>query len=106
MLIKSWWNGPESILCKAVCTSSSPECCWAILSWQMMGRITSASSTNATACCNTLVSSTGTKTTQTYGIPGVTCNSTGIVTEINWYGYGLTSSIPPELGNLTNLRNL
>ena len=103
MLIES---NPVTFLCKAVCTSTSPECCWANLSWQKMGRITSAASTNATACCNTLVSSNGTKITQTSGIPGVTCNSTGIVTEINWHGRGLSGSIPPELGNFTNLRNL
>ena len=104
MLIESY---PGSILCKAVCTSSSPECCWVIRSWQKMGKITSASSTNATACCNTLVSSTGTKTTQTFGIPGVTCNSTGLVTHINWHSYHrLTGSIPPELWNLTNLQFL
>ncbi len=71
-----------------------------------MGKITSASSTDATACCNTLVSSNGTTTTQTFGITGVTCNSTGIVTEINWHGRGLSGSIPPELGSLLNLRNL
>jgi len=73
------------------CTSS-PGCCWVVESWKKMGQITSASSTNATACCT--------------GIPGVTCTSTGIVTEINWHGRGLRGSIPPELGNLSNLRNL
>jgi hypothetical protein len=45
------------------CTTTSPECCWVIRSWQKMGNTTSASATSATACCKTLVSSTGTKTT-------------------------------------------
>ena len=103
MLIESY---PESILCKAVCTSSSPECCWVIRSWQNMGKITSATSTNATACCSTLVSSTGTTTTQTSGILGVTCSSTGIVTEIKWHDQRFVGSIPPELWNLTNLQHL
>ena len=103
MLIESY---PKSILCKAVCTSSSPECCWAISSWQKMGRITSASSTNATACCNTLVSTTGTTTTQNSGIPGVKCTSNGIVTEINWWRQSLQGQIPPELWNFTNLQHL
>ena len=104
MLIESI---PDTILCKAVCTSTSPECCWAISSWQKIGRITGAPSTNATACCNALVSSNGTKTTQTYGIPGVTCTSTGIVTEIDWWGQGrLGKNFPAELSNLVNLQAL
>jgi hypothetical protein len=93
MLIESY---PESIICKAVCTSSSPECCWIIRSWQKMGKITSASSTDATACCYYLTS----------GIPGIKCNSDGIVTEIRWYAQSLQGQIPAELSNLVNLQRL
>jgi hypothetical protein len=91
---------------QTTCTSTSPECCWVVESWKKMGKITSASSTNATACCNTLLSSNGSKITQTYGTPGVTCTSIGNVTEINWHNQGLRGSIPPELGSLLNLRSL
>jgi hypothetical protein len=83
------------------CTSSSSECCWVIRSWQKMGKSTTVSSTNATACCYVLGS-----TTQTSGIPGVKCTSTGIVTEIRWYYQSLQGQIPPELSNLVNLARL
>jgi hypothetical protein len=64
-----------------------------------MGKSTSVSSTNSKACCYYLGS-----TTQTSGIPGVTCTSDGTVTNIYWYNKGLTGSIPAEIGNLTNLQ--
>jgi hypothetical protein len=64
-----------------------------------MGKTTSVSSTSATACCYTLGS-----TTQTSGIPGVTCTSDGTVTFIDWTNRGLTGSIPSEIGNLTSLQ--
>jgi hypothetical protein len=83
------------------CDSSSPQCCWVRRIWELMGKTTSVSSTSATACCYTLGS-----TFQTSGIPGVTCNSDGTVTKINWYNKGLTGSIPPEIGNLVNLQLL
>jgi hypothetical protein len=86
------------------CTSTSPQCCWVKRSWQLMGRTTSVSSTSATACCRTLVSSTGTTTTQTTGITGVKCTSTGTVTELNWYNQSLQGSIPTEISNLKNLQ--
>ena len=88
------------------CTSTSPQCCWVKRSWELMGKTTSVSATHATACCYYLVSSTGTTTTQTSGIPGVTCNSTGIVTEINWFAQGLQGSIPADLSNLKDLTTL
>ena len=90
-----------------ICDSSSPECCWVVLSWQKMGKTyqSSVSSPSRTACCNTIVSSNG-KTTQNIGIPGVTCTSAGIVTEINWMSQGLNGSIPTSLGNLPNLQSL
>jgi hypothetical protein len=88
------------------CTPTSPECCWVIRSWQKMGNTTSASPFSATACCNTLVSSTGTKTTQNSGIPGVNCTSTGNVTQITWGDLWLRGPIPIEIGNLKNLVEL
>jgi len=83
------------------CDSSSPQCCWVVRIWQLMGKTTSVSITNATACCYALGS-----TTQTLGIPGVTCTSDGTVTKIYWSSKVLTGSIPPEIGNLMNLTNL
>jgi hypothetical protein len=90
----------------ATCHPSSPQCCWVIRSWELMGRFTSVSSTSATACCNKLVFPTGTSTDQPSGIPGVTCTSSGNVTQINWIDKSLNGSIPPELGNLDNLVEL
>jgi hypothetical protein len=81
------------------------ECFWVVESWKKMGR-TSVSSTSATDCCNYVVSSTGTTTTQTYGLPKVKCTSTGIVTQINWWDRNLENSIPAELGRLTSLTYL
>ncbi len=66
-----------------------------------MGKNTSVSSTSATACCNYLR-----LTTQTSGIPGVECTSTGIVTKIRWSMKGLQGPIPAELENLKNLTTL
>jgi hypothetical protein len=66
-----------------------------------MGKTTLVDHTNATACCKTLGS-----TTQTSGITGVTCTSTGQVTKISWPFAGLSGSIPPEIGNLVNLEGL
>jgi len=83
--------------------STSPQCFWVVESWKKMGKTTSVSSTHATACCNYVVSSTGETTTQNSGIPGVTCSSTGIVTQITWQGQALENSLPTELGNLRNL---
>jgi len=66
-----------------------------------MGKTTSVSSTNATACCNYVSS-----TTQSSGIPGVTCGWNGYPIEINWNSQGLKGQIPPEMGNLKPLRRL
>jgi hypothetical protein len=79
----------------------SPECSSVVESWKKMGKTTSVSATSATACCYYVGS-----TTQTSGIPGVRCNSIGIVTEINWGSQGLRYSIPLELGNLPKLLKL
>jgi len=92
---------------QTTCTSSSPECCWVKRSWQLMGETTSVSSTNATACCNYLDLTTQILlTTQTSGIPGVYCTSTGNVTGIMWWSESLQGSIPADLSNLVNLQSL
>jgi Leucine-rich repeat (LRR) protein len=82
------------------CTSTSPECCWVVLSWQKMGKTTSVDPNSATACCDSLGS------TQTSGISVVTCTSTGFVTRLTWSDQSLQGSIPPELENLKNLQGL
>ena len=102
-------RAPPGIICDTVatttaattCTSASPECCWVVENWKKMGKTTSVDPTSATACCNYLG-----LTTQTSGIPGVTCTSTGIVTEINWASQSLKDSIPSSLTNLKNLQVL
>jgi len=87
------------VLRPCLCVNSSPKCCSVVRSWKLMGKTTpSVDPTSATACCYTLGS-----TTQTSGIPGVTCTSDGTVTFIDWTNRGLTGSIPSEIGNLTSL---
>jgi hypothetical protein len=88
------------------CNSSSPQCCWIVESWQKMGKTTLVDPTSATACCKTLVSSTGGAKTQFSGIPGVRCTSTGIVLTIRWGSQSLRNSIPSSLGNLADLEGL
>ena len=66
-----------------------------------MGKTTLVSSTNATACCYYLGS-----TSQISGIPEVFCTSTGSVTELRWGAQSLQGSIPPELENIRNLKYL
>ena len=84
---------------QTTCTSTSPECCWVVESWKKMGGTTSVDHTSATACCSNIDGNDQTPS----GIPGVTCTSDGIVTEITWRGQSLRNSIPTELSNLTNL---
>ena len=55
-----------------------------------MGKNTSVSSTDSTACCSML---------------GVTCSGSN-VTQINWGSQQLTGSIPLEIGKLTSLEIL
>ena len=71
------------------CDSSSPQCCWVVRIWQLMGKTTTVDHTSATACCS---------------MSGVTCTGS-IVTKIQWDNQNpkLTGSIPPEIGNLVNL---
>jgi hypothetical protein len=73
-----------------------------------MGKTTSVDPTSPTACCNYLGSPHDYlgSTTQTSGIPRVTCTSTGNVIEINWNSQSLQGPIPAELANLTNLQRL
>jgi len=84
------------------CTSTSPQCCWVVQIWQLMGKTTSVSATNATACCSYISG----VTTYPPGIPMVTCTSRGMVTGINWKNMSLTGSIPSSFENLRNLRTL
>ena len=79
--------GVESL---ASCTSASPQCCWVVRSWQLMGKSTSVSSTSSTACCS---------------MSGVSCSGSS-VTGINWDSKYLTGTIPAELGKLTSLTRL
>jgi hypothetical protein len=70
-----------------------------------MGKTTpSVDPTSSTGCCSYLGS-----TTQSSGIPGVTCSSTGTVTtvtKIEWNSQSLTGPIPFEIGNLANLTRM
>jgi hypothetical protein len=87
----SFAKGQDIIEGQAVsCDSSSPQCCWVKRSWQLMGKTTAVDHTSSTACCS---------------MGGVSC-SDSIVTQIAWNGRGLTGSIPPDIGNLTNLTYL
>jgi hypothetical protein len=88
------------------CYSTSPQCCWVKRSWELMGKTTSVDPTSPTACCNYVVSSTGTTIIQNSGIPGVWCTSTGTVTEIYWSGQSLQGRIPSKLESLVNLQYL
>ena len=72
------------------CDSSSPQCCWVVRIWQLMGKSTSVSSTSSTACCS---------------MSGLTCSGS-IVYSIDWELQSLSGSIPPEIGNLVNLETL
>ena len=75
---------------QATCTSTSPDCCWVIRSWQWMEKSTNVSPNSSTACCS---------------MEGVDCSG-HFVTKIDWKDKGLVGSIPREIGNLKNLREL
>jgi len=81
---------PAPTIQPATCTSSSPQCCWVVRIWQLMGKSTSVSSTSSTACCS---------------MSGLTCSGS-IVYSIDWELQSLSGSIPPEIGNLVNLETL
>ena len=77
------------------CTAASTECCWAVRSWQLMGKsIPTGIQSTDNSCC-------------TLPMDGVTCDSTKTkVTGINWGNLGLSGSLPTDIGNLKNLENM
>jgi len=77
------------------CTSTSPQCCWVVRSWQLMGQFipTGIKSTD-NSCC-------------TVPMSGVFCDSTKTkVTGLDWSSKALTGSIPADIGKLTSLTSL
>jgi hypothetical protein len=72
------------------CDSSSPQCCWVVRIWQLMGKRTSVLSTSSTGCCF---------------MSGVTCSGSKVIT-IDWNNRNLTGSIPSDIENLVNLDGL
>ena len=79
----------------ASCTSSSPQCCWVVRSWQLMnGVFTTGINSTDNSCC-------------TLPMTGVTCDSTNTkITRIDWVQMGLSGLIPAEIGNLDSLTYL
>ena len=75
---------------QTACDSTSPQCCWVVRSWQLMGQNTTVSSGSDKECCS---------------MDGVSCSGS-LVTAINWNYKGLSGSIPADIGNLKNLTNL
>jgi hypothetical protein len=75
---------------QATCDSTSPQCCWVVRSWQLMGKNTTVSSGSGYDCCS---------------MDGVSCSGSH-VTAIKWNYKGLAGSIPVEIGNLKNLTDL
>jgi hypothetical protein len=72
------------------CDRSSPECCWVVRIWELMGQTTSVSSTNPSDCCQ---------------MDGVTCTGS-TVTQIGWSGKGLRNQLPISIRNLKGLKVL
>jgi hypothetical protein len=72
------------------CTPESPQCCWVVRIWKLMGKSNLFDHTSSTACCS---------------MSGVTCSGS-TVTKIEWGHYGLNGSIPDSIGNLLNLIEL
>ena len=97
-------------LAPVYCNANSPDCCWAIRSWQRMGKRTLANHKKPTACCSYVTSDGGTYTFQENGIPGVTCTTNslneGNVTGISWTDHSLKGRIPSGIGYLKNLEQL
>jgi hypothetical protein len=73
------------------------QCIWVNQIWEKV----SAQKPRAALCC----SSKGGKS-RSSGIPGVTCDSDGKVTKIDWTEKGLSGSIPGNIGKLTSLTHL
>ena len=74
----------------ASCDILSPDCCWVVRIWQMMGQSTPVSSTDPTACCS---------------MSGVSCQGSG-VTQLEWGDKNLAGPISEDIGNLRNLQYL
>jgi hypothetical protein len=97
---------------QTTCTSSSPQCCWVVLSWQKMGKRTLIDPTSDRACCE-LSSKDNTGEGPLLGLPGVSCfqGSPGsfrppFIIFINWDDRNLSGPIPSELANVVNLQRL
>ena len=71
-------------------TPIPPECPFVINAWNQMKNPTPALA-DGSNCCN---------------IKGVFCVLNVGVTKILWHNQGLSGEIPPELGNLVNLKEL
>jgi hypothetical protein len=83
------------------CYNHSTDCCWVVESWKQMGKSASFNPSAPNACCYKLG-----WTTQTTGIFGVTCDSDGKVTKIDWKNKGLSGFIPGYIEKLTSLTYL
>ena len=71
----------------ASCDISSPDCCWVVRIWQMMGQRTTVSSTHPTACCS---------------MSGVVCSESSVI-KIQWRNKNITGPIPEDIGKFKNL---
>ena len=79
---------------QATCTTASPQCCWVVRSWQLMGKTIPAGITsNDNSCC-------------TLPMTGVTCDSTNKIIKISWAFSKLSGAIPASIGNLVNLEDV
>ena len=92
LTIAAFILGVESQI--STCTSTSPECCRVVRSWQLMGKTVPAGiSSTDNSCC-------------TVPMAGVTCDSTSNVIQLAWASQGLSGSIPRSMGKLTSLSRL
>ena len=69
------------------CILAETDCYWVTIIYGKMGGDISQIPLN---CCN---------------MPGVSCDE-GRIAALNWDNQGLSGSVPPEIGNLKNLRLL
>jgi len=72
---------------QTACSTKSPQCCWVVRIWQLMGKTTSIKGSSTTGCC---------------AMEGVTCSGT-TVTGIQWGWIGLKNSFPIDVTRLVNL---
>jgi len=80
---------------QVTCTTSSPQCCWVVRSWQLLGKsIPTGIKSTDKSCC-------------TKPLDGVYCDSTNTkVILIDWAFINLKGSIPSEIGKLTSLTEI